>query len=86
MKISDGHCRAQLRDITEINSLAVREYVPQVYGGHVTLFWASQDLRSSNDLVEGWRALACGGIEVHEIPGVIWTSLKILMSRRWRES
>jgi amino acid adenylation domain-containing protein len=58
-----------LRDVTEFNSLAVREYVPQVYDGRVTLFWASGDLRSSNDLVEGWRALAGGGIEVHEIPG-----------------
>jgi amino acid adenylation domain-containing protein len=58
-----------LRDVTEFNSLAVRKYVPQVYGGRVTLFWASGDLRSSNDLVEGWRALAGGGIEVHEIPG-----------------
>ena len=58
-----------LRDIKEFNSLAVRAYVPQVYDGHVTLFWASADLRSSLDLVEGWRALAGGGIEVHEIPG-----------------
>jgi len=47
----------------------VRAYVPQVYDGHITLFWASADLRSSLDLVEGWRALAGGGIEVHEIPG-----------------
>ena len=58
-----------LRDIKEFNSLAVRSYTPQVYDGKVTLFWASADLRSSRDLVEGWRALAGGGIEVHEIPG-----------------
>ena len=58
-----------LQDIKELNSLAVREYVPQVYNGHVTLFWASTDLRASVDFVEGWRALAGGGIEVHEIPG-----------------
>jgi amino acid adenylation domain-containing protein len=58
-----------LRDVTEFNSLAVREYIPRVYSCRVTLFWASGDLRSSNDLVEGWRALAGGGIEVHEIPG-----------------
>jgi aspartate racemase len=58
-----------LRDIKEFNSLAVRAYTPQVYDGKVTLFWASADLRSSLDLVEGWRALAGGGIEVHEIPG-----------------
>jgi len=33
------------------------------------LFWACADLRASNDLVEGWRALAAGGIEVQKIPG-----------------
>jgi amino acid adenylation domain-containing protein len=58
-----------LRDIKEFNSLAVRSYVPKVYDGRVTLFWASKDLRTSKDLVEGWRALAGGGLEVHEIPG-----------------
>ena len=57
------------RDVKEFNSLAVREYTPQVYDGRVTLFWASADLRTSIDLVEGWRALAGGGIDVHEIPG-----------------
>lgn len=58
-----------LRDVKEFNSLAVRNYVPQVYPGAVTLFWASEDLRTSIDLVEGWRALAGGGMKVHEIPG-----------------
>jgi thioesterase domain-containing protein/acyl carrier protein len=58
-----------LKDIKEFNSVAVRAYTPQVYDGQVTLFWASADLRTSIDLVEGWRALAGGGIEVHEIPG-----------------
>ena len=57
------------RDVKEFNSLAVREYAPQIYDGRVTLFWASGDLRTSIDLVAGWRALAGGGIEVHEIPG-----------------
>jgi amino acid adenylation domain-containing protein len=57
------------RDVKEFNSLAVRDYTPQVYDGKVTLFWASADLRTSIDLVEGWRALAGGGMEVHEIPG-----------------
>jgi amino acid adenylation domain-containing protein len=58
-----------LQDIQELNSLAVRTYVPQVYEGHITLFWASTDLRTSVDLVGGWQALAGGGIDVHEIPG-----------------
>jgi len=58
-----------LHSLTECNSLAAHRYVPQGYDGKVTLFWASGDLRASNDLVEGWRALAIGGIEVQEIPG-----------------
>jgi amino acid adenylation domain-containing protein len=57
-----------LRDVTEFNSLAARNYIPQVYDGKVTLFWASGDLRAY-DLVDGWKVLATGGIEVHEIPG-----------------
>jgi len=58
-----------LHSVTEFNSLAAHRYVPQAYDGKATLFWASGDLRASNDLVEGWRALAIGGIEVQEIPG-----------------
>jgi amino acid adenylation domain-containing protein len=58
-----------LQDIQELNSMAVREYVPQVYNSRITLFWASSDLRAAVDFVGGWRALAGGGIDVHEIPG-----------------
>jgi thioesterase domain-containing protein len=58
-----------LQDIQELNSLAVRTYEPQVYEGHITLFWASTDLRTSIDMVGGWESLAGGGIDVHEIPG-----------------
>jgi thioesterase domain-containing protein len=57
-----------LCDVAEFNSLAARNYVPQVYDGKVTLFWASGDLRTY-DVVDGWKVLATGGIEVHEIPG-----------------
>jgi len=41
----------------------------KVYNGHITLFWASHDLRASIDFVEGWQSLAGAGIDVHEIPG-----------------
>jgi non-ribosomal peptide synthetase component F/thioesterase domain-containing protein/acyl carrier protein len=58
-----------LHSVTEFNSLAAHRYVPRAYDGQVTLFWACDDLRASNDLVEGWRALATGGIEVQKIPG-----------------
>jgi len=58
-----------LRDLEEFNSMARRNYVPQVFGGRVTLFWASRELRGSFDLVEGWRVLAGGGMDVHEVAG-----------------
>ena len=58
-----------LRDVEEFNWLAARNYVPQVYDGQVTLFWASSDLRASYDLVSGWNILAQRGMELHEIPG-----------------
>jgi amino acid adenylation domain-containing protein len=57
-----------LCDVAEFNSLAAREYVPQIYDGEVTLFWASDDLRAY-DVVEGWHVLAVGGTEVIEVPG-----------------
>lgn len=58
-----------LESVTEFNSLAAHRYLPKAYDGRVTLFWARDDLRASNDFVSGWRALATGGIEVQEIPG-----------------
>jgi amino acid adenylation domain-containing protein len=58
-----------LRDVQEFNWLAAHTYVPHSYDGKVTLFWASRDVRASFDLVTGWRVLAGGGMDVHEIPG-----------------
>jgi amino acid adenylation domain-containing protein len=58
-----------LCNVNEFNSLAGAEYAPQPYPGVVTLFWASADRRASFDLVDGWRVLAEGGIEIHEISG-----------------
>jgi thioesterase domain-containing protein len=58
-----------LRDVEEFNWLAAREYTPHFYDGQITLFWASKDLRAKFDLLEGWQALAIGGMEVHEVPG-----------------
>jgi thioesterase domain-containing protein/acyl carrier protein len=58
-----------LRDVTEFNWLAAQEYRPQSFDGRVTLFWASQDLRAKFDMVEGWQALARGGMELHEVSG-----------------
>jgi thioesterase domain-containing protein/acyl carrier protein len=56
------------RDVAEYNSMAGHEYVPQIYEGKVTLFWANGDLRAY-DVVEGWQVLVAGGTEVREISG-----------------
>ena len=60
---------ATLRNIEGLNFLAAREYVPRIYPGRVALFWASGDLTTSFDLLDGWRTLAAGGVDVHEISG-----------------
>lgn len=57
------------RNVEEFNWLAAHEFVPRLYGGRLTLFWASKDLRAKFDLIEGWQMLARAGMELHEIPG-----------------
>ncbi|MFN7949394.1 MAG: amino acid adenylation domain-containing protein [Blastocatellia bacterium] len=57
-----------LWDVEELNYLAARRYVPQVYPGVVTFFAASEEV----SIIEnecGWRTLAGGGLEVIQIPG-----------------
>jgi thioesterase domain-containing protein len=58
-----------LNDVEQFNWLAAQNYRPQTYDGRVTLFWASQDLRAKFDMLEGWRALARGGVELIEVAG-----------------
>jgi thioesterase domain-containing protein len=58
-----------LKDVEQFNWLAAQHYRPQPFDGRVTLFWASQDLRAKFDMLEGWRVLARGGMELHEISG-----------------
>ena len=67
---SNGHSVAADRPEVDIALRALREYVPQMYPGHVTLFRASK--RSSgytNDRDLGWAKLVAGGVEIHDIPG-----------------
>jgi len=58
-----------LNDVEQFNWLAAQSYRPKMYDGRVTLFWASKDLRAKFDMLEGWRALARGGMDLHEISG-----------------
>ena len=60
---------ATLRNVEGLNFLAAGEYVPRIYPGRVSLFWAKGDLTTSFDLLDGWRTLAAGGVDGHEIPG-----------------
>ena len=60
---------ATLRNVEGLNFLAAGNYVPRIYPGRVALFWASGDLTTSFDLLDGWRTLAAGGVDVHEISG-----------------
>lgn len=59
-----------LRNAVAANTQAYREYVPRVYPGRVTLFRALQPLVGSTcESDMGWRRLAGGGLEIHEVPG-----------------
>jgi thioesterase domain-containing protein/acyl carrier protein len=49
---------------------AVEKYVPQVYSGKMTLFRAAtQPVGTPSDPMLGWRGVAAGGLEIHEVPG-----------------
>lgn len=58
-----------LRSVGEFNFMAVMNYVPKIYSGKATLFWANEDLRGTYDVEAGWNFLARGGVEIHNIPG-----------------
>ena len=54
----------------ETNSSAAANYAPQPYYGRLTLFRTMNDLKPNLSGSEpGWRSLAVGGLELHEIPG-----------------
>ena len=59
---------ALLQNIEELNFAAVKDYLPRVYSGNVTLFLAT-DLTADYDLHDGWRELVTGEIDTREIPG-----------------
>ena len=51
------------------NLKALRSYLPGPYPGRVTLFRAAEAAAQPPDPTFGWRGLAAGGVEVHEVPG-----------------
>jgi thioesterase domain-containing protein/acyl carrier protein len=67
--LTDRPLPQRLRSVEEFNFMAVMNYVPKLYSGKATLFWANGDLRGTYDVETGWNFLARGGIEIHNIPG-----------------
>jgi len=60
-----------LREVQEANLQASSYYVPKVYPAKLIVFRPSkQPVEYHHDLQMGWGALAAGGIEVHEVPGI----------------
>lgn len=64
-----------IRDIEEINYLAVKSYVPETYDGKVTFFCADDEVGPEENLI-GWRLLAKGGVDVVDVPGDHQTMIK----------
>jgi len=63
---------AEVRCLLEVlrsNLRALRRYLPASYPGRVTLFRAALGTAPRPDATYGWRSLATGGVEVHEVPG-----------------
>jgi len=50
----------------EVSQKAARKYLPQVYGGYLTLLRSNGKARNGRT---GWAELAAGGTEFHEMPG-----------------
>ncbi len=58
------------RQIENINRQAAALYQPTAYSGRVTLFQTKVKLaKSYQDPYGGWRDLALGGLDIHQIPG-----------------
>ena len=65
--------------LLEVKNQAVRQYVPQVYPGRVTLFKATERVDEATSNVDpnlGWGKLAAGGLEIYEVPGDHLSMLK----------
>lgn len=77
-KVEDGDLAWQSQDrymrrYFEMNSIAVKLYVPQPYPGRLVLFKSSEGYlyseQRSPDHLLGWGRIARGGVELYEIPG-----------------
>ena len=69
-KTLGGPLPQRLSTVEQVNSAAAASYAPKPYNGRLTLFRAADNFTPELlDSESGWRSLAVGGLEVHEIPG-----------------
>src|SRR5207245_2599891 len=59
----------RLLEVLRANLRALHGYLPAGYPGLVTLFRSAGAAAPPPDPTYGWRPLATGGVEVHEVPG-----------------
>ncbi|MCC5641838.1 amino acid adenylation domain-containing protein [Nostoc sp. CHAB 5824] len=55
--------------VRDANTQAQRTYIAKDYNGKVTLFWAMERPVEEYYLMEKWKELATGGIEIYKTPG-----------------
>ncbi|HEY6390560.1 MAG TPA: amino acid adenylation domain-containing protein [Bryobacteraceae bacterium] len=60
---------ARTLDVEEAFLLALRNYVPETYGGDASLFRAKDELCSYSDPTLGWGSVVKGRLEILEISG-----------------
>lgn len=59
-----------LKEVRNACTQAAQQYAIQPYAGKLTLFHATErSLSSPVNPIEGWKDVALGGIELHEVPG-----------------
>ncbi|MGI8495832.1 MAG: hypothetical protein ACR2L1_11060, partial [Pyrinomonadaceae bacterium] len=69
---------AAIREIEEINYLAVKKYLPKTFAGTITFFSAREEICPEENLL-GWQRLAAAGgtVETIEVPGDHQTMIKM---------
>jgi aspartate racemase len=85
-----GELPQYLQRIQEANVKAMKNYVPQVYPGRLTLLRAiERPTGRYYDPYLGWGELAAGGVEIVEVPGnhftLLWEPRVRVMAQKLRE-
>ena len=79
---SDPRHIERLFRVFKSNVRALVEYEPRKYPGRITFFRARQRFGDSpSDPLEGWDALASGGVELHVTPGTHYSMIEMPHAR-----